>query len=364
MPGVEQKKKYISPLERAQKFAQLTRKYWQPLPAQPLVAPGTIQFTLTKSRLLSKIYLLVNARVVVSHPANTDFTPDPFSPYNLIRNVRVEYNNGFTPFNLSGKQLAMYNLMRNNAEAFKNIDGMTAANGSISRHRTLFTETASVGGTQNILRMMPELPISINERDPISLFLLQNDDIVVTVTVEFNDIVTMVPQAGYVVTLAANATVQPVIETYSIPPIEEAFPDLGMIKLVSAMSEPLALGETKTLKLRPGNIFRKLAVYIEDGLGDGWPDWNQSGDFELIFNESDIPVKIPHWLLAGINQEMYGVTLPNGLWVFDFTYQGLANYGGGRDYIDTEKLTEFWLRFPASTAGTVTTLQETLTRLK
>jgi hypothetical protein len=33
-----------------------------------------------------------------------------------------------------------------------------------------------------------------------------------------------------------------------------------------------------------------------------------------------------------------------GYFAFDFSTQGIANLGGSRDYIDTEKLQEFWLK--------------------
>jgi hypothetical protein len=56
--------------------------------------------------------------------------------------------------------------------------------------------------------------------------------------------------------------------------------------------------------------------------------------------------------------------LANGIYVFDFTYQGLEGYGGARDYIDTEKLTEFWLKFQAAETGKITYVRETLARLQ
>jgi hypothetical protein len=153
------------------------------------------------------------------------------------------------------------------------------------------------------------------------------------------------------------------VETFAVPPAGDAFPDLGLLKLVSAKREVIAGAGLQRIALTPGNIFRKLFVYIEDATG-GEFDTDISGNFELIFNEADRPIKIPPWLLNCLNQEYYGTTLPNGLWVFDFTYQGIPNYGGGRDYIDSKDLTEFWLEFTAAAAGSIEIVQEVLTRMK
>ena len=50
-------------------------------------------------------------------------------------------------------------------------------------------------------------------------------------------------------------------------------------------------------------------------------------------------------------------------YVVDLSYQGVLNMGGTRDYIDSEKLTEFSIRFNAKTAGTCEIITETLARL-
>ncbi len=214
-----------------------------------------------------------------------------------------------------------------------------------------------------VCRFLLELPIALNERDPISLFLLQNEEIVVTVTIDFDDADVIFNAAAGLTGAMSGLTVTPVVETFAIPPIEDAFPDLGMIKLVNAKTETITGAGQQTITLTPGNIFRKLVIFIQDA-GGGDFDSDISGNFEIIFNEADTPIRIPPWVLEGINEEMYGTPLPNGVWVFDFSYQGLPNYGGGRDYIDTEKMSEFWFRWTASAAGSIQIVQETLSRLR
>jgi len=365
MAGTTQtlQQKKISPAVRNQLFAALTRKYHQPLPPVAGAENATAQFTLTKSRLLSKIWLEFLGTMTYTQAAAAPATLAPFAPFNFIRNVRVEYNNGYTPFNISGAQLYMYNLARNNATLLTPRTTDVAATAALLRGRCACGLESGAGGVANVCRFLLELPIGVNERDPVGLYLLQNEEIVVTVTIDFDD-ANVVFNASAGLTGAMTAiSVTPVVETFSVPPRDEAVPDLGMLKLVSARHEVIAGAGTQTIRLTPGNIFRKLLVYIEDATA-GEFDGDLTGNFEIIFNESDNPIRIPPWVLSGINAEQYGLNLPNGLWVFDFTYQGLANYGGGRDYIDTEKVTEFWFRFNAAAAGTIDIVQETLTKLR
>lgn len=354
--------KKISPNQRAQMFASMTRKNWQPLPAVAGAASSTVQFTLTKSRLFSRLWLQILATVTYTQAGNVPAVPSAWSPYDFIRNVRVEYNNGWSPFNITGRQLYMYNLMRNNSSAFNLNTAATAAAAALLRNRNVMgLQSAAAPGQANVLRFVPELPIAINERDPVSLFLLQNEEVTVTVTVEFDASTTLHTVAAGLTSAVSAMTVTPVVETFSIPPVADAMPDLGMIKIVSASQETIAGAGPYTFKLRPGNMYRKIAVYIEDGTG-GEFDGDLSGNFEIVFNEADTPVRIPPWVLSSINSDHYGQTLPNGLWVFDFTYQGLANYGGARDLIDSREMTELWFKFTAAAAGNITILQETLAR--
>jgi hypothetical protein len=69
-------------------------------------------------------------------------------------------------------------------------------------------------------------------------------------------------------------------------------------------------------------------------------------------------------MLAAKNTRMYGAPLPVGLWAFDFSYQGMVSYGGTRDYIDTERLSQLDLRFGAGAAGTAWVILEQLARVR
>lgn len=352
-----QQVKQVDPAVRAAMFAQMTRQHVRSMPSQSAKAFETMTFTLPKVRLLSKIWLLVTATVKVQHASQSSFTPHPFAPWNLLRRVSVDANNGFSPFVIDGKGLYFYNLILH--------DPKSVERQSSGRGRVVMTTNASSSGATNTIRFLAELPITLNDRDPVGLILLQNEETVVTVSVDVGDPASIVAngQTGYTVSLE-NLTVTPVVETFSIPAVKEAFPDISVLKLVQSTTESIMGAGQHVLKLPVGTTYRKLLIFIEDANGNGVSDSAINGDIEIIFNQADIPYSVPPEVLAGINVAQFGTTFPDGLFIFDFSYQGLPNYGGARDYVDTERLTEFWVRFGASASGKVTAVYETLSRLR
>lgn len=345
----------IDPEMRAAFFASSTRQNWQMLPAIAGDESATIQFTLPKVRLLSKVRLLVEAELTATHASSTPYTPGTFAPFAFLRRVQMDINNGFMPFNLSGRDLFFYNLVRGDAEVLKRKDS--------GRGKVVQGVTTSSSGVDNVVRFVADLPVALNDRDPIGLFLLQNEETVVTITVDFDTVAVLAPDASGFTFAVDNISVTPFVESFTIPPAKEAVPDLSILKLVHSKKEAIAGSGVHTMALPTGLTYRKLLLFIEDSNG-GVADSDITGNFELIMNQADIPYRIKPSLLAAINHEQFNFELPQGLYVFDFSYHGLSNYGGSRDWIDTERLTEFWFRFNAAGAGNITAIYEMLSKLK
>jgi hypothetical protein len=345
--------------QRAALFAQMTRQNLHMLPGQAVTsAPQSVQFVLPKARYLSNIFLNVSAKVKVTHASATTITVPTFAPYQLIRRVSVDLNNGFSPFIIGGKDLAVYNLDRLNPDIVIPQTTNDRGNAYISGG------VASSSGTDNTINFTLQLPITLNPRDPVGLILLQNEATQVTLTVD-------VGQPGDVYDNAANYTfaltscsITPMIETFTVPALEEAKPDISVLKLVSSKAESFPGSGQNIVKLNVGTIYRKLFVMLEDADGAAFADADVTSNLELVFNQADIPYSIKPQLLTHKNSLDLGYTLPKGVYLFDFTNQGIPNLGGSRDYIDTERLTEFWVRFNSTKAGKVTVISENLTRLK
>jgi hypothetical protein len=336
----------FSPAQKAMLFAQATRQNWQPLPSQSLVEDSSVSFTIPKVRLLSKIYLAISGTFKATHASVTALTAARFAPFPLVKRATVQINNGFNPFQITGKGIYEYNALEVNA---------------VIESITTLGKTASVGGTTNTIDMLLELPLVLNDRDPVGLVLAQNQETVITVNIDFAEVKQLFTDSGLTCD-TLNINVAPMIETYSIPAAVEAIPDLSVLKLVQDQSYNVPVAGVNTLKMPVGLTYRKLILNYETAAGVGMTD-AEMGNISLIFNQADTPYKISAALLRKLNAKAYGRVLPAGVVVFDFTDQGLPNYGGARDYIDTERLTEFWIQVEPTVVGNVQVVSETLARL-
>jgi hypothetical protein len=87
-----------------------------------------------------------------------------------------------------------------------------------------------------------------------------------------------------------------------------------------------------------------LFVYVATDQALTPLDHSYVDKFSLVFNQADQPYNVTADLLAYKNKELYQGTVPAGCYVFDFTEQGIANLGGAKNYIDTERMTQFDLK--------------------
>jgi len=359
-----QQQRQISPAQRNQYFMQLTRQHIQALPAKPWTEGATVSFEIPKARLLAKIKLLISGIITVTHATETAFVPVANAPFPLVKKIEVNLNNGFSPYVVSGVQAYIMNLLGSHGSSVSPVTGTNTVTNA-SRAKNVLGLTASSTGAANRVQMIIDLPIALNDRDPAGLIMLQAPDVLVNVNVTMGDILADLFSVTTGMTVAlTDATVQPVIETFSIPAPMEARPDLSILKLVQGRTETIAAAGTKVIALPTGNMYRKLAVWLKDSSG-GEADGDLSTDFKIKLNTADMPYSIPHRVLAEINNQDYGLTLPAGVFVFDFSKNsGIPNFGTPRDYIDTAQLTQFELEFTAATAGSVEYVYETLSVLK
>jgi len=336
----------LTPAQRAELFAVHTRQHIMELPTVPGVAPGvSVNFNLPKVRLLAKIALVVEGNLVIGTAAATALAR--FAPYSLLRRVQVSINNGFNPVTLSGGETYITNIARHNGIVVKPIAG---------NERTM-APGITVG--THPFRFTAEYPITLNERDAVGLILLQNEETVVTVNIDINPLTSLVTPAGTTTLAVTDFRITPVLETFSIPAVANAFPDISILKLQQSQLNEAPTAGVMTIRLPVGTTYRK--IFLDCG------DIVLTSPIEIVLNQADTPYLINARYLRAKNEEMYGDELPANVYALDFSYQGIANLGGLRDYIDTERLTEFWIRFtvPNGAAGRqVTTIFETLSRLR
>ncbi|AAP12354.1 MULTISPECIES: hypothetical protein [Bacillus] len=348
----------VSPQQRAQLFAQQTRQNFQMLPTKSVTSElSSVEFELPKTRLLSRILLNVQAVATLKSNAGT-IEKDALSPYGILRRVTLDFNNGFTPFITSGRDLFMYNVLRQRPEVLYP--------GANTQSMVYVENKSSTGGTDAKINFTIPIPVSLNERDPVGLFLLQNAETNVKLSVDVDEL-----KKAFKLNVTNNDRVDfksmkitPMLETFTIPPMPEAFPDISVLKIVHSKADLFSGGGQNIVKLNVGTIYRKLIFYIEDADGNPMAPEDFNGNIELVFNQADTPYNIDPLALTHLNHMQLGYPLPKGMYVFDFSNQGITNLGGSRDYIDTERLTEFWVRFGSQKPGRITVVSETLSRLR
>lgn len=344
-----QGKNKLTPAQKASMFAAATRQNWQKIPATALSENNTVTFTIPKARLLSRTWLKIQGTFTIAHASVTALTKARMAPWTLIKQIRLQVNNGFNPYQISGKGVYQYNSI--------------AADTNLMDTITTLGSTASSGGTSNTIDILVDLTDVLNDRDPVGLVLAQNQETVITVSIDFGTVASLFTDSATTTSLIA-INVTPVTETFTVPASSDAIPDLSVLKLVAEQNFNIpASGSAQVIKLPVGQTYRKILMNFEASTNVAMTD-AQIGDLSLIFNQADIPYIIPADVLRKINTKAYGAALPAGVLVWDFSDQGVANLGGSRDLIDTERLTEFWVSFNPGTTGNVQVVSETLTRLQ
>lgn len=349
----------LTAAQRASMFAQATRQNMQMLPSASANTDLTsLQFTLPKARLLSSIMAWVEVKVKATHGSTGGNLKVPFADvHNIIRRWSLDLNNGFSPYTVGGRELYYLNALNGTKGYYDIMDAEDkTVNGTIAMEY-------NPSGAVNTIAFPVEMPVTINERDAVGLILLQNDQTNVTLTADVNN-VNNVFKADGVTFAVENITITPLVTTFSVPAMSDAFPDLSVLKLVNSRVDNYSGAGQHIVRLSTGTIYRRMVVRFTDENGTPLTVDEITSNIDIVFNQADVNYSIAPKLLRALNSKMYGYQLPDGVYSFDFTYQGIANMGGSRDFIDTERLTEFWLRFSTSKTVKVEIVTECLARLQ
>lgn len=345
-----------TPQERALLFNKSTRQNLQGMAKQTVTtAYNTMEFQLPKNRYLTNIFVRVKAKVNVKHASGTALPIDALTPYKIIRQYVLDLNNGFKPFAIAGDSLAILNMIQPKANALLEMSDYCDCPAEFK---------ASSAGTENEFCFTVQLPVTLNERDFVGILMLQSEQLTAHLRLDIGapaDMFGTTPEGYTIELVSVEAT--PTLETFSIPADVNARPDISMLKICNDRSETLTSAGDQIVKLTCNQIYRKLALYVTDETGAPVDaDWFTS-NLQLIFNEVDCNYNISAEFLRAKNAYDLGHAIPKGIFIFDFSNQGMPNFGNSRDFIDSKGLTEFWIKFNSATKGKVKVITETLSRL-
>jgi len=343
--------------QRAMLFGAATRQHWQMVGTEKISGGAqTVTFRIPKARILQGVKLYVSGKIKLTHASATAKAMQTYDVYRCIRRLSLDFNNGFNPIVVSGENMALVNSLYPQPEMVKpSTDGSTLAKCPASL-------TSSAAGTDNSFEFMLDVPLTLNYRDPVGLVLAQNAETSIDCIIDVANASDMIHNASSYTATFSELSISLMASTFSVPADSRAFPDMSVLKIVDERNEPITTGQNY-IKLPVGMIYRKLILIYQDSDGANMSDADITSNIELILNTADIPYSISPTMLHKINTQEAGMEFPKGTYFFSFDFQGVLGYGGSRDYIDTERVTEFAVRFNSGKAGKLTIVSEKLSRL-
>jgi hypothetical protein len=319
-------------------FTDKTRRKVIALGTKSYAAGATMTWDIPKTGLLSAIMLDVQ----ITTGAGVPGAPHAMGASAAINRVRLIANSGIDLINISGP--GYHFLMRNFIEDFR--DAVPSASAAA---------TAVAAATSYDYSMF--LPVAINNRDPLGLFMLQNEATLLQLTLECLDPVSL----GGAGVSYATYNVTPYVVIFSVPADPKDWPPLNVIHQVIEETRAVSAAGAFEYKWPRGNTY----CQVLHGMGiDAVPTDNFSA-VNLTVNQSD-----RLWDMSPNSLDIeygvsHGVARPAGVVAIDFLgSSGLGTFGSARDMLYSALVTEIATNFTAAAAGTLYTIRRQLVSLK
>lgn len=315
-------------------FSMNTRRKVTELPAQTKpTGGGQISWQLPKTALLGKIFLAIRATV-----AGTLTSPNALGFSSIVKRVRLVANSGIDLINVSGAGYAYLLQELLESEYFL---AQTQNQG-----RTAVTATTA------ILDMV--LPIAINSRDPLGLVMLQNEQTILTLIVEFEADATVATGA------TVTCTVTPSLELFTVPVDQKDWPPLNMVHQILEDSQAVSGAGQLVYQWQRGNTYLQVA----HGAGIGASGADAFSRYQLRVNQSDylqdtgtLHLDMEHRYLRG------RARAAGGIYVDLMGTSGLGDYGSTRDLFNSALVTDLASVFTITGATTLYTVRRQLVLL-
>jgi len=198
------------------------------------------------------------------------------------------------------------------------------------------------------------LPIAMNLRDPVGVVMLQNEQTLVQLQVEFaadSDVAT-----GATVT----ATVDPLMLYYTVPTDPADYPPLNVLHTMIETREAVSAAGDYTYIAPRGYTYLQVA----HGLGIGASGSDDFSRLRVRVNQSQFlhdwdtdDMDMLHYLLRGRARPA------GGAFVDYLGATGLGNYGTSRDLINSAQVTDLAHVITATGSGTLYTIRRQLVPL-
>ena len=340
-------------------FQIATRQNITELPAQTYDTQRKT-FVLPKVGLLSRLFLTFKGTYTMTLGGGSAAVSQ-FTAYNLIKRIRVLANSGASIFDVTG--YGAYLINRIQARHSILTDSLFDSGGDAN------VFSAPVAGGANAWLMGLEIPIAINEKDPVGLILLQNNSTTITVEIEFNseygladDGSTAVLTTGAAAGVITAGTVGLSMEYFTVPRLPADYPALNVIHQYLEENMPFSATGAQIVTLQRGNTYLQLihVLTCANLLNTAAVD-----RLRILYNQSEVPYNVVKSVQSLLQRKRYGSDLPVGTFVHDwYMSNGIPNLGNSRDFINSAAVTEFQSEVTVATGTTVTAGQTSLRTIK
>jgi hypothetical protein len=316
-------------------FIDATRQNFTELPAQTVPEQGRVYFQLPKVGLLSRMFLHIQGTANVTLGTGTAVLSER-TLFNLIKRIRLVANSGASIFDVSGYGTYLINTLsrKNSIPTDSPVD---------TGIKTLI-HSAGVSAGSNVWNAILEIPIAINERDPIGMVLLQNNATQLVLEVDFNpvygvtDIIAPIKVTGNAVA-EFTGKVGVMMEYFTVPRNAEDYPALNVVHQWLEQSDAISSAGVFNKSLMRGNTYMKLLHFATINGALNTADVER---LRILYNQSEVPYTIDQITQLFLQRQRYGRDLPKGLFVHDwYMSNGLVGLGNSRDFINSANVTEF-----------------------
>ena len=318
-------------------FAVNTRRKILPLTGvitRP-VGGGTFgPFTLPKTGLLARLYLALRGNI-----AGTLSAPNALGMASIISRIRVQANSGLDIFNVSGAGL---NYLLREALESEYIDPMGQS-------------TARNAVTATTFNLDAVIPIAVNMRDPSGLIMLQNEQTIVNLYIDW--LADASVATGATVTLTTGDLF---MEVFTVPPDPKDWPNLNVVHQCLEDQQSIAAAGDFPYYWPRGNTY----MQILHGCGIGAAGSDLFSRVSVRVNQSDYLQNTPPDYLDVEHRLMRGRGRPAGAIIVDLAASsGLGCYALARDLLNSALVTDLATVITTTGAATLYTVRRQLLTL-
>lgn len=315
-------------------FQDSTRRKVIPLTAQAKGTTNPLQWDLPKTGFLAAIMLSIQVTIT-----GTLSAPNAMGVASVIRKVRLITNAGIDLFNMSG---AAYSYLLK--EFLEDYRAATIQNQG---------QTAVTAASFNLDMI---IPVALNARDPLGLFMLQNDQTLVQLQVEF--------ESDAVVATGATvaATVTPFIEIFTVPVDPKDWPALNVVQQCLEDQRSISGAGDYDYAYPRGNTY----VQVLHGYGIAVAPAEKANRVKVMVNQSEIIYDYPTIAMTMEYNRAHGRARVVGTWGIDFIgSSALGTLGSSRDLLFSALVTELLSRITVVTQpDTLYTVRRQLVALR